>query len=193
MAFLKQFQCPPNSPLSLGILGNSHHAWRILTLHMRNCFSWWIMPLLSSTEQREPLKVNLKNCKLSQCPLFKKKIKFMRSLLNELFVDPEIEKAVRTAVLLSGSPPDSPHQEAKGLNSEGSNHNFSKNVDSGGHESDIPSSVGFSTFRYFRLRKLCDNWLWIDYIIEVSLIRMLKMLKNFLRQTSSKLLKVLLA
>ena len=37
---------------------------------------------------------------------------------NEPSTDPEIEEALRTAGLLSDSPPNSPHQEAKGLNDE---------------------------------------------------------------------------
>lgn len=37
---------------------------------------------------------------------------------NELSTDPEIEAALRTAGLLSDSPPNSPHQEAKDLNDE---------------------------------------------------------------------------
>ena len=37
---------------------------------------------------------------------------------NEPSTDPEIEEALRTAGLLSDSPPNNPHQEAKGLNDE---------------------------------------------------------------------------
>ena len=37
---------------------------------------------------------------------------------NELSTDPKIEEALRPAGLLSDSPPNSPHQEAKGLSDE---------------------------------------------------------------------------
>lgn len=53
------------------------------------------------------------------------------STANKPFGDPEIEEALRTAGLLSDSPPNSPHQEAKDINDEGEDYPSKGNGEEG--------------------------------------------------------------